>query len=208
MDANEGRDCGLSSNLLPARTAAMWREALERDGGIGRSSTRYAASESGSSLASELQHQISAIVSDIEQDKLVPDFDVQRFHPRIFISLTACSPARFSWSMARHLTSPKAIREEWKAREQRAINGPAGKPGDGSHHQRLRSRARGTLVRSPHSDGWRNRAEAWITKGNVNPVLKILRWTHEKHQCGEADRTGLERAPTMSAEAIRCSRST
>jgi hypothetical protein len=66
----------------------------------------------------ELQSQISAIVADIEQGKLVPDFETVS-HPKDYqpdgmlarqIELVEGKPSDLE----------KAIREEWKAREQRA----------------------------------------------------------------------------------------
>ena len=66
----------------------------------------------------ELQSQISAIVADIEQGKLVPDFETVS-HPEDYqpdgmlarqIGLVKGKPSDLE----------KAIREEWKAREQRA----------------------------------------------------------------------------------------
>lgn len=67
---------------------------------------------------SELQYQISAIVGDLEQSKLLPDFEIVA-HPEDYqpdgilarqIHLVEGKPSDLS----------KAIREEWKAREQRS----------------------------------------------------------------------------------------
>ncbi len=123
---------------------------------------------------SELQHQISAIVSDIEHDKLVPDFEIAS-PPRDYqpdgmlarqIQLVDGKTSDFS----------KAIREEWKAREQRSkwLNGSPAMAVIINDYD---------LVLEEH---WSDRHSQMVEecaeldqKGKCQSGLEILRWTHE-----------------------------
>lgn len=122
----------------------------------------------------ELQHQISAIVSDIEQDKLVPDFEVasppEDYQPDGMlarqIKLVDGKPSDLS----------KAIREEWKAREQRAkwLNGSPAMAVTINDYD---------LVLEEH---WSDRHSQMVeecaeldNKVKCRSGLQILRWTHE-----------------------------
>jgi hypothetical protein len=123
----------------------------------------------------ELQHQISAIVSDIEQDKLVPDFEVasppEDYQPDGMlarqIKLVDAKPSDLS----------KAIREEWKAREQRAkwLNGSPAMAATINDYD---------LVLEEH---WSDRHGQMVEdcaeldhNAKCQSGLKILRWTHEE----------------------------
>jgi hypothetical protein len=123
----------------------------------------------------ELQHQISAIVSDIEQDKLVPDFEVasppEDYQPDGMlarqIKLVDAKPSDLS----------KAIREEWKAREQRAkwLNGSPAMAATINDYD---------LVLEEH---WSDRHGQMLEDcaeldhtAKCQSGLKILRWTHEE----------------------------
>jgi hypothetical protein len=124
---------------------------------------------------SELQHQISAIVSDIEQDKLVPDFEVasppEDYQPDGMLArqvkLVDGKPSDLS----------KAIREEWKAREQRAkwLNGNPAMAVTINEYD---------LVLEEH---WSDRHEQMVEEcdklddeAKCQSGLQILRWTHEE----------------------------
>jgi hypothetical protein len=124
---------------------------------------------------SELQHQISAIVSDIEQENLVPDFEVvsppEDYQPDGMLArqvkLVDGKPSDLS----------KAIREEWKAREQRAkwLNGSPAMAATINDYD---------LVLEEH---WSDRHGQMVEecaeldhKGKCKSGLKILRWTHEE----------------------------
>lgn len=124
---------------------------------------------------SELQHQVSAIVSDIEQDKLVPDFEL------------ASPPSDYQpdGMLARQVqlvdgkTSDlsKAIREEWKAREQRAkwLNGSPAMAVTINDYDRV--------LEEHWSDRHCQMAEDCADldqKGKCQSGLKMLRWTHEE----------------------------
>jgi hypothetical protein len=123
----------------------------------------------------ELQHQISAIISDIEQDKLVPDFEVasppEDYQPDGMLArqvkLVDGKPSDLS----------KAIREEWKAREQRAkwLNGSPAMAVTINDYD---------LVLEEH---WSDRHGQMVEKcadldhkGKCKSGLQILRWTHEE----------------------------
>jgi hypothetical protein len=124
---------------------------------------------------SELQHQISAIVSDIEQDKPVPDFEVasppEDYQPDGMLArqvkLVDGKPSDLS----------KAIREEWKAREQRAkwLNGNPAMAVTINEYD---------LVLEEH---WSDRHEQMVEEcdklddeAKCQSGLQILRWTHEE----------------------------
>jgi hypothetical protein len=122
----------------------------------------------------ELQHQISAIVSDIEQDKLVPDFEVvsppEDYQPDGMLArqvkLVAGKPSDLS----------KAIREEWKAREQRA------KWLDGSPAMAATINDYDIVLKEHWSDRHGQMAEECAEldqTAKCKSGLKILRWTHE-----------------------------
>jgi hypothetical protein len=124
---------------------------------------------------SELQHQISAIVSDIEQDKLVPDFEVasppESYQPDGMLA----RQVKLVDGKASDLS--KAIREEWKAREQRAkwLNSSPAMAATINDYD---------LVLEEH---WSDRHGQMVEecaelddKGKCKSGLKILRWTHEE----------------------------
>jgi hypothetical protein len=124
---------------------------------------------------SELQHQISAIVSDIEQDNLVPDFEVASppgdYQPDGMLA----RQVKLVDGKASDLS--KAIREEWKAREQRAkwLNGSPAMAATINDYD---------LVLEEH---WSDRHGQMVEEcadlnheGKCKSGLKILRWTHEE----------------------------
>jgi hypothetical protein len=124
---------------------------------------------------SELQHQISAIVVDIEQNRLMPDFEVvsppEDYQPDGMLArqvqLVEGKTSDFS----------RAIREEWKAREQRAkwLNGSPAMAATINDYD---------LILAEHwSDRHCQMAEECAEldhKGKCQSGLKILRWTHEE----------------------------
>jgi hypothetical protein len=123
----------------------------------------------------ELQHQISAIVSDIEQDRLVPDFEVasppEDYQPDGMLA----RQIKLVDGKASDLS--KAIREEWKAREQRAkwLNGSPAMAATINDYD---------LVLEEH---WSDRHGQMVEECaeldhdvKCRSGLKILRWTHEE----------------------------
>jgi hypothetical protein len=124
---------------------------------------------------SELQHQISAIVSDIEQDKLVPDFEVAS--PPKDYQPDGMLARQVQLVDGKTSDLSKAIREEWKAREQRAkwLNGSPAMAATINDYD---------LVLEEH---WSDRHGQMVEecaeldhKGKCQSGLKILRWTHEE----------------------------
>jgi hypothetical protein len=122
----------------------------------------------------ELQHQISAIVSDIEQEKLVPDFELasppKDYQPDGMLARQVEIVDGKTSDLA------KAIREEWKAREQRSkwLNGSPAMAATINDYD---------IVLQEHwSDRHSQMAEECAEldqKGKCQSGLKILRWTHE-----------------------------
>jgi hypothetical protein len=124
---------------------------------------------------SELQHQISAIVSDIEQDKLVPDFEVasppEDYQPDGMLA------RQIKLVDGRPSDLLKAIREEWKAREQRA------KWLNGSPAMAVTINEYDLVLEEYWSDRHNQMVEECAKldhKGKCQPGLQILRWTHEE----------------------------
>ncbi len=124
---------------------------------------------------SELQHQISAIVSDIEQDKLVPDFELasppEDYQPDGMLA------RQIKLVDGKKSDLSKAIREEWKAREQRSkwLHGSPAMAAVINDYD---------LVLEEH---WSDRHDQMVEecaeldhKGKCQSGLKILRWTHEE----------------------------
>lgn len=123
----------------------------------------------------ELQHKISSIVGEIEQEKLLPDFELA----------TPPSDYQPDGMLARQINlvdgkpsdHARAIREEWKAREQRAkwVNGsPAMASKIGDYDQ---------VLVEHWSDRHAQMAEDCAdldAQGRSDAGLQILRWTHEQ----------------------------
>jgi hypothetical protein len=124
---------------------------------------------------SELQHQISAIVSDMEQDKLLPDFELAS--PPNDYQPDGMLARQVQLVNGKTSDLSKAIREEWKAREQRAkwINGSPAMAVTINDYD---------LVLEEHwSDRHCQMVEDCAGLGQeekCQPGLKILRWTHEE----------------------------
>jgi hypothetical protein len=123
----------------------------------------------------ELQAQIMSIVADLEEGKLLPEFETATppgdYQPDSMLArqirLVNGKPSDLS----------KAIREEWKAREQRArwINGNPAMAATINDYD---------LVLKEH---WADRhtqmsedCAEWEDGGKCEGGLKILRWTHEQ----------------------------
>jgi hypothetical protein len=123
----------------------------------------------------ELQHQISAIVSDIEQDKLVPDFEVasppEDYQPDGMLA------RQIKLVDGKRSDLLKAIREEWRAREQRSkwLNGSPAMATTINDYD---------LVLEEHwSDRHCEMAELCAELDNdakCKSGLNILRWTHNE----------------------------
>ena len=123
----------------------------------------------------ELQHKISLIVSEIEQDKLVPDFEVanppEDYQPDGMLA----RQIKLVDGQTSDLT--KAIREEWKAREQRA------KWLDGSPAMASTINDYDLVLQEHWSDRHSQMAEECVDldqAGKSKPGLNVLRWTHEQ----------------------------
>ena len=123
----------------------------------------------------ELQQQISSIVGDIEAERLVPDF------------LTVMPPENYQpdGMLARqiHLVEGaqsdigRAIREEWRAREQRA------KWLDANTAMASKINDHDLMLREEWSDRHAQMAEACSEmedKQKCQSGLSLLRWTHER----------------------------
>jgi len=124
---------------------------------------------------SELQHQISAIVSDIEQDKLVPDFEVAS--PPKDYQPDGMLARQIQLVDGKTSDLSKAIREEWKAREQRANwlnSSPAMAATINDYDLVLKE-----YWSDRHSQMVEDCAEL-DHKGKCQSGLEILRWTHEQ----------------------------
>ncbi|WP_029007241.1 ABC-three component system protein [Azospirillum halopraeferens] len=123
----------------------------------------------------ELQQQISAIIGDIEQGKLLPDFETvnppEDYQPDSVLArqirLVEGKPSDLA----------KAIREEWKAREQRSrwLNGNPGMATTIHEYDRV--------LEEHWSDRHCQMVEDCAGLGDKEKCahgLKILRWTHEE----------------------------
>lgn len=124
---------------------------------------------------SELQHQVSAIVSDIEQDKLLPDFELAS--PPNDYQPDGMLARQVQLVDGKTSDLSKAIREEWKAREQRAkwLNGSPAMAVTINDYD---------LVLEEH---WSDRHCQMVEEcaeldqeEKCQSGLKILRWTHEE----------------------------
>lgn len=123
----------------------------------------------------ELQHQISAIVADIEQGKLLAEFETvsppDDYQPD---GLLARQIKLVDGTQSDH---SKAIREEWKAREQRSKwlnSNPAMGPIINEYD---------SILEEHWSDRHKQMAEGCSElehKEKCASGLKILRWTHEE----------------------------
>jgi hypothetical protein len=123
----------------------------------------------------ELQHQISAIVADIEQGKLLAEFETvsppDDYQPD---GLLARQIKLVDGTQSDH---SKAIREEWKAREQRSKwlnSNPAMGPIIDEYDN---------ILEEHWSDRHKQMAEGCSElehKEKCASGLKILRWTHEE----------------------------
>ncbi len=121
----------------------------------------------------ELQNQISVIVADIEQGKLVPEFETVS-HPEDYqpdsmlarqIELVRGKPSDLE----------KAIREEWKAREQRA------RWVDGNPAMATKISEYDFVLREHWSDRHTQMGEECAELKDEEKCafgLKLLRWTH------------------------------
>jgi hypothetical protein len=124
---------------------------------------------------SELQHQISAIVSDIEQDKLVPDFELasppEDYQPDGMLARQVKLVDGKKSDLA------KAIREEWKAREQRAkwLNGNPTMASTINDYDRLLEE-----YWSDQHDKMVEECSELDDGGKCKAGLTILRWTHDE----------------------------
>ncbi len=123
----------------------------------------------------ELQHQITTIIADIEQDRLLPDFETvsqpKDYQPD---GMLTCQ-IRLVGGKDSDLS--KAIREEWKAREQRSkwLNEkPSMATVIGQYDRVLQEH-----WSDRHSQMVEDCFEADDT-GKCDSGLKILRWTHEE----------------------------
>ncbi len=123
----------------------------------------------------ELQHQITTIIADIEQDRLVPDFETvsqpKDYQPDGMLT----RQIRLVGGKDSDLT--KAIREEWKAREQRSkwLNEkPSMATVIGQYDRVLQEH-----WSDRHSQMVEDCVEA-DDNGKCDSGLKILRWTHEE----------------------------
>jgi hypothetical protein len=126
-------------------------------------------------VRSELQHQISAIISDIEQDRLMPDFEVasppEDYQPDGMLA------RQIKLVDGRSSDLSKAIREEWKAREQRA------KWLNGSPAMAVTINDYDLLLEEYWSDRHGQMVEECAEldhKAKCISGLNILRWTHEE----------------------------
>jgi hypothetical protein len=122
----------------------------------------------------ELQHQISAIISDIEQDKLVPDFEMAS--PPSDYQPDGMLARQIQLVEGKTSDLSKAIREEWKAREQRAkwVNGSPAMAATINEYD--------LLLEEHWSDRHGQMVEECAEldhKEKCQSGLKILRWTHE-----------------------------
>lgn len=122
---------------------------------------------------SELQHQVSAIVSDVELDKLMPDFELasppEDYQPDGMLA------RQIKLVGGKKSDHSKAIREEWKAREQRAkwLNSKPNMAVTINEYDRL--------LEEHWSDHHSQMAEECADLDETvkcNSGLKILRWTH------------------------------
>jgi hypothetical protein len=123
----------------------------------------------------ELQHQISAIVADIEEDKLLPEFET--LNPPGDYQPDGMLARQISLVNGGQSDLAKAIREEWKAREQRSKwmnSNPAMWSTINAHDHVLKEH-----WFDRHSQMAEDCAALQQTE-KCESGLKILRWTHEE----------------------------
>ena len=123
----------------------------------------------------ELQHQISIIVADIEQGKLLAEFETM--NPPDDYQPDGLLARQIKLVQGTQSDHSKAIREEWKAREQRSkwLNG---NPAMGAIINEYDS-----ILEEHWSDRHKQMAEGCVELGHKEKCasgLKILRWTHEE----------------------------
>lgn len=123
----------------------------------------------------ELQQQISAIVGDIEQGKLMPEFELvsppEDYQPDGMLA------RQIGLVQGKRSDHSKAIREEWKAREQRSkwLNANPGMATTIDEYDQV--------LKEHWSDRHCQMVEECAElddKGKCESGLKILRWTHEE----------------------------
>lgn len=123
----------------------------------------------------ELQSQIMTIVTDLEQDKLVPDFET--IGPPDDYQPDGMLARQIELVKGKSFDLQRAIREEWKAREQRGrwtASNPAMKAKITDYDHVLR-------------EHWADRRDEIMeecvdldTEGKCTSGLKLLRWTHNE----------------------------
>lgn len=123
----------------------------------------------------ELQSQIMAIVADLEQDKLVPDFET--LAPPDDYQSDGMLARQIALVKGKPFDLKRAIREEWKAREQRgrwAADNPA-------------MRAKITNYDHVLQEHWSDRHEEMVdactgleANRKCESGLALLRWTHNE----------------------------
>jgi hypothetical protein len=123
----------------------------------------------------ELQHQISTFVADIEQGKLVPDFET--VNPPDDYQPDGMLARQIKLVDGKQSDHSKAIREEWKAREQRSrwLNGNPAMAVTIHDYDRV--------LEEHWSDRHSRMVEECAELGAKEKCavgLKILRWTHDE----------------------------
>jgi len=123
----------------------------------------------------ELQSQIMTIVADLEQDKLVPEFETlgppEDYQPDGILA------RQIELVKGKAFDLKRAIREEWKAREQRG-RWTAGNPA-----MKTKITAYDHVLREHWSDRYDEMAEACSgleDEGKCASGLDLLRWTHNE----------------------------
>lgn len=123
----------------------------------------------------ELQSQIMTIVADLEQDKLVPEFET--LGPPDDYQPDGMLARQIELVKGKAFDLKRAIREEWKAREQRG-SWTAGNPA-----MKTKITAYDHVLREHWSDRHDELAEACSgleDEGKCASGLDLLRWTHNE----------------------------
>ncbi|HEX9948129.1 MAG TPA: ABC-three component system protein [Allosphingosinicella sp.] len=123
----------------------------------------------------ELQSQIMTIVADLEQDKLVPEFET--LGPPNDYQPDSMLARQIELVKGKPFDLKRAIREEWKAREQRgrwAADNPAMKATITAYDHVLREHW------SDRHDEMTDACAGLDDNGRCASGLKLLRWTHNE----------------------------
>lgn len=123
----------------------------------------------------ELQSQIMSIVADLEQEKLVPEFET--LGPPDDYQPDGMLARQIELVKGKPFDLKRAIREEWKAREQRgrwATDNPAMKAKITAYDQVLREHW------SDRHDEMTDACAELDDHGRCESGLNLLRWTHNE----------------------------